>query len=291
MLEVVPDEVLGQRPVGAVAAHRGLPHVPVGVDHAGHDDAAASRRSPGCPRARRGPAPTAAIRSSTTRTSASGSTLPASSMGSTVPPRRTTGRPALGRRARGGSWLLLDVDDALSDARPLSGHARPGGGHPGRAAGRRVKARADAASRTPVDSALRRRRDSSGRGGGRSSARAADGEKDRTRMTTEHPTAPGRAAAPSGLLVADFSRILAGPYATMLLADLGAEVVKVEGPGGDDTRTWAPPVRDGCLDVLPGRQPQQAVGRPGPRGPSTSPPPANWPAAPTCWWRTSSPAA
>jgi crotonobetainyl-CoA:carnitine CoA-transferase CaiB-like acyl-CoA transferase len=48
-----------------------------------------------------------------------------------------------------------------------------------------------------------------------------------------------------GLLVADFSRILAGPYATMLLADLGAEVVKVESPGGDDTRTWMPPVRDG----------------------------------------------
>ncbi len=49
----------------------------------------------------------------------------------------------------------------------------------------------------------------------------------------------------SGLLVADFSRILAGPYATMLLADLGAEVVKVESPSGDDTRTWSPPVRDG----------------------------------------------
>jgi crotonobetainyl-CoA:carnitine CoA-transferase CaiB-like acyl-CoA transferase len=48
-----------------------------------------------------------------------------------------------------------------------------------------------------------------------------------------------------GVLVADFSRILAGPYATMLLADLGAEVVKVEGPAGDDTRTWMPPVRDG----------------------------------------------
>src|SRR3954449_2930650 len=47
----------------------------------------------------------------------------------------------------------------------------------------------------------------------------------------------------AGLLVADFSRILAGPYATMLLADLGAEVVKVEGPDGDDTRTWPPPVR------------------------------------------------
>jgi crotonobetainyl-CoA:carnitine CoA-transferase CaiB-like acyl-CoA transferase len=49
----------------------------------------------------------------------------------------------------------------------------------------------------------------------------------------------------TGLLVADFSRILAGPYATMLLADLGADVIKVEGPGGDDTRTWQPPVRDG----------------------------------------------
>ena len=49
----------------------------------------------------------------------------------------------------------------------------------------------------------------------------------------------------SGLLVADFSRVLAGPYATMLLADLGAEVIKVEAPTGDDTRAWAPPVRDG----------------------------------------------
>ena len=49
----------------------------------------------------------------------------------------------------------------------------------------------------------------------------------------------------AGLLVADFSRILAGPYATMLLADLGAEVIKVESPAGDDTRTWMPPVRDG----------------------------------------------
>ncbi|TDW21767.1 CaiB/BaiF CoA transferase family protein [Kribbella kalugense] len=49
----------------------------------------------------------------------------------------------------------------------------------------------------------------------------------------------------SGLLVADFSRILAGPYATMLLADLGADVIKIEAPGGDDTRSWQPPVRDG----------------------------------------------
>jgi crotonobetainyl-CoA:carnitine CoA-transferase CaiB-like acyl-CoA transferase len=47
-----------------------------------------------------------------------------------------------------------------------------------------------------------------------------------------------------GVLVADFSRVLAGPYATMVLADLGATVIKVEGPGGDDTRTWKPPVLD-----------------------------------------------
>src|ERR1700727_1732309 len=46
----------------------------------------------------------------------------------------------------------------------------------------------------------------------------------------------------AGLLVADFSRVLAGPYCTMLLADLGADVVKVESPGGDDTRSWMPPV-------------------------------------------------
>ncbi|MBW0104447.1 CaiB/BaiF CoA-transferase family protein [Pseudonocardia sp. KRD291] len=58
------------------------------------------------------------------------------------------------------------------------------------------------------------------------------------------PGAPTPTGPLAGLLVADFSRILAGPYATMLLADMGAEVVKVEGPDGDDTRTWMPPVRD-----------------------------------------------
>ena len=59
------------------------------------------------------------------------------------------------------------------------------------------------------------------------------------------PDLPSHTGPLAGLLVADFSRILAGPYATMLLADLGAEVVKVEAPGGDDTRSWQPPLRDG----------------------------------------------
>jgi len=49
-------------------------------------------------------------------------------------------------------------------------------------------------------------------------------------------------AALGGVVVADFSRVLAGPLATMLLGDLGADVIKVERPGsGDDTRAWGPP--------------------------------------------------
>jgi crotonobetainyl-CoA:carnitine CoA-transferase CaiB-like acyl-CoA transferase len=53
------------------------------------------------------------------------------------------------------------------------------------------------------------------------------------------------AGALDGIVVADFSRVLAGPYCTMLLGDLGADVVKVERPGvGDDTRAWGPPWAD-----------------------------------------------
>ena len=49
-----------------------------------------------------------------------------------------------------------------------------------------------------------------------------------------------------GLVVLDLSRILAGPYATQLLADLGATVWKVEPPRGDDTRGWGPPFAAGA---------------------------------------------
>ena len=45
----------------------------------------------------------------------------------------------------------------------------------------------------------------------------------------------------AGLRVVELARILAGPWLGQTLADLGADVIKVENPAGDDTRTWGPP--------------------------------------------------
>jgi crotonobetainyl-CoA:carnitine CoA-transferase CaiB-like acyl-CoA transferase len=62
---------------------------------------------------------------------------------------------------------------------------------------------------------------------------------------TNDPQTDRRRGPLDGILVADLSRVLAGPYCSMLLADMGATVIKVESPAGDDTRTWMPPVKDG----------------------------------------------
>lgn len=71
-------------------------------------------------------------------------------------------------------------------------------------------------------------------------------------MDTPNPTSPEtpKQGPLSHLTVLDLSRILAGPWATQVLADLGARVIKIESPMGDDTRRWGPPflTRDAAED-------------------------------------------
>src|SRR5690606_21823860 len=148
---------------------------------------------------------------------------------------RPAGRPCVRRpdRERG------PPDGSGRGDRPARGADRPGG---------RDRPRAEPArDRCGQRGVLRRER--AGRAGhGRAAPRGmapASGPTVRTMAFATTPAWPAGRPAPgplSGLRVLDLSRILAGPFATMQLADLGADVVKVEAPGsGDETRRWGPP--------------------------------------------------
>ena len=89
-----------------------------------------------------------------------------------------------------------------------------------------------------------------------------------------------------GVRVLDFSRVLAGPLATMILGDLGAEVIKVEPPGGDETRQWAPFLDGESVYFMSINRNKKSIvidlrGR---RGATSS---TGWRGCVTWWWRTS----
>lgn len=94
-----------------------------------------------------------------------------------------------------------------------------------------------------------------------------------------------------GIVVVDFSRVLAGPYATMLLGDFGAEIVKIERPGaGDDTRAWGPPFdSDGTATYFNSVNRNKRSVALNLTSPADALAARSWWRQPTSWWRTSGP--
>ena len=69
-------------------------------------------------------------------------------------------------------------------------------------------------------------------------------------MSATNPASKGKGLAKSpgalaGLKVIDLTRVLGGPYCTMVLSDHGADVIKIEPPQGDEVRDWGPPFHEG----------------------------------------------
>jgi formyl-CoA transferase len=74
-------------------------------------------------------------------------------------------------------------------------------------------------------------------------------------------TKASSAGALAGIRVIDMTRILSGPYCTQMLGDHGADVIKIEPPGGDETRSWGPPFRDGTASYFLGvNRSKRAIG-------------------------------
>jgi crotonobetainyl-CoA:carnitine CoA-transferase CaiB-like acyl-CoA transferase len=60
---------------------------------------------------------------------------------------------------------------------------------------------------------------------------------------------------------ASLTRVLGGPYCTQMLGDYGADILKIEPPGGDETRAWRPPFQNGLSSYFLGGDPARSIGQ------------------------------